>query len=99
MYLAVTVLERSLYGYTHVVTAVHRKEILPNAGGLRTENLNGGGIYAEYAAAVIQKHKTLVHTGCYLGELVGALFKLPHLRGYLVVLPVYAVEQRRQFLI
>ena len=99
VYLAVTVLERSLYGYTNAVTAVHGKEIPTDAGGLRTENLNGGGIYAEYAAAVIQKYKTLVHTGCYLGELVGALFKLPHLRGYLVVLPVYAVEQRRQFFI
>ena len=94
VYFAVAILKRRLYGYAHIVAAIYGKEILSDTGGIRIENIYGGGIYAEYIAAVIQKDKSLVHTVRYLGKLIGALFELAHLSIYLVVLPVYTVKQR-----
>ena len=63
------------------------------------EDLHCGAVDADDNILVVYQHKSLAHIARYLFKLIAFALKLFKLRVYLPVLPVYACQQRGQFLI
>ena len=82
-----------------VPAAVHRQEILAQAGLVRLENPAGGGVDAQHGPGVVQQHQALLHMGGDLLELVGPAAQVRQLAVDLPPLDVDAAQQGGQLLI
>ena len=82
-----------------VPAAVHRQEILAQAGLVRLENAAGGGVDAQHSPGVVQQHQALLHMGGDLLELVGPAAQVRQLAVDLPPLDVDAAQQGGQLLI
>ena len=82
-----------------VPAAVHRQEILAQAGLVRLENPAGGGVDAQHGSGVVQQHQALLHMGGDLLELVGPAAQVRQLAVDLLALHIDAAQQGGQLLI
>ena len=88
-----------LNGQTDLVVPIHRQEALPHAIFFHAEELHGRSVDAQHVLLFVQQHQPFLHVADDLVELVRALAHDAQLLLNFFVLPVDAVEQRRNFLI
>ena len=97
--LAVAAVQCAADGGADLGAALHRQEILIQAGAVRAEQLLGRRVDAQNRPLFVQKHQALLHAAGNLGKFVVFPPQLLQLAVNLPALAVDAVEQRRQLLI
>ena len=92
--LAVPLVHGALDGKAHVVAAVDRQKVLPDAAPVRAEELFRRGVDAQHMLLFVEQHESFSHATCDLRKFRLLALQLVHLLADLQMLAVDAPEQR-----